>query len=80
MGIYDLFAKGLSMNPLTSQKFWQALQAAVTALVLVAAGIWWPSQLDNITKLVAAINGVILVFIIGYATPEIISMLRAKAK
>jgi hypothetical protein len=64
------------MNPLTSQKFWFALVTAINAVVLAGTGIWFPSQLDNVSKMVAAVDGVIAVFITGYATPTIVAAIK----
>lgn len=64
------------MNPLTSQKFWFSLVTAVNSVVLVGAGIWYPAQLDNVSKMLGAIDGVIAVFIAGYATPTVVTTIK----
>lgn len=64
------------MNPLTSQKFWFGLVTAVNSVVLVGASIWYPAQLDNVSKMLGAIDGVIAVFITGYATPAVVTAIK----
>ena len=58
---------------LLDAKFYLALQSALTALVITVVAIYYPDQLVNISKIVAAVNGVIAVFIGGLVIPPAIT-------
>lgn len=64
------------MNPLSSQKFWLALVPAVNALVIVIGGYALPDKVKEVSDILAAVDGVIVVFIMGYATPGILAWIK----